>query len=116
MNLALFVFAFGWTCAMASSRIALLVPGGAKTMVAQAPAWRSVLAATLVVAEAAIAVWAVMSLPLVTALGVLLAGLAIGWFAVTRATLAAALYLKPALDIAALAAAAFLWGTLNPLA
>lgn len=115
MEVALFVFAFGWTCAMAASRIAFLAPGGAKAVLAGAPAWRAVLAATLVVAEAAMAVWAFLALPLVMAAGVLLAGLAIAWFAVTRATLAAVHILKPGLDLLALVAAAFLWATANPL-
>lgn len=114
-NLALFLCAFGWTAAMASSRIAMLMPGGARTMVAGQPAWRSMLAATLVVAEAAIAVWAVLALPLLWAAGVLLAGLAIGVFAVSNARLAAFLYLKPGLDVIALCVAAALWGLANPL-
>ncbi len=100
---------------MASSRIAFLMPGGARTMIAGQPAWRSMLAATLVVAEAAIAVWAVLALPLLWALAILLAGLAIGVFAVSNARLAAFLYLKPALDVVALCAAAALWGLANPL-
>ena len=78
-------------------------------------AWRSMLAATLVVAEAAMAVWAVLALPIVWALGVLGAGLGIGMLAVSQGRLAAFFYLKPALDVVALASAAALWGLFNPL-
>ena len=115
MNLALFLLAFGWTAAMASSRIAFLMPGGAGTLVRGQPTWRTMLAASLVVAEAAMAVWAALSLPIIWALAILAAGLGIGVVAVSNARLAAFLYLKPALDVVALAAAAALWGLFNPL-
>ena len=115
MKLALFLLAFGWTAAMASSRIAFVMPGGSRTLVTGQPTWRSMLAATLVVAEAAMAVWAVLALPIVWALGVLGAGLGIGMLAVSQGRLAAFFYLKPALDVVALASAAALWGLFIPL-
>lgn len=114
MNSTLFILAFGWTFAMAATRIQLLTPGE-EAWLFTAQAWRIALAAGLVIAEIAFIAWAFLQLSPQVAAMILIGGFGVGMLSIKSVSEAAINIAKPLMDAIAIGCAACLWLLFFPL-